>query len=67
VLVVPLNWSLIDHCILFAPFQVGLNSGAYFVTLSPCYYGGCRLLPVTVKVEPGIYTPVVIKVITGIV
>jgi hypothetical protein len=65
--VVVLNWSLVDRCELLAPFQVGLSPGTYSLNLSSCGYMGCRVLPITVVVEPGIFTPVQINIVTGIV
>lgn len=64
--VVSLNWTLQDRCELIAPFHVTLSRGAYSLNLSSCSYMGCRVLPITVVVLPGIFTPVRINIVTGI-
>lgn len=64
--VVALNWTLQNRCELIAPFQVTLNPGTYSLNLSSCSYMGCRVLPITVVVVPGVFTPVRINIITGI-
>ena len=64
--VVALNWTLEDRCELIAPFQVTLSPGTYSLSLSSCSYMGCRVLPITVVVVPGVFTPVRINIVTGI-
>jgi hypothetical protein len=64
--VVALSWTLQDRCELRAPFQVSLAPGTYSLTLSSCNYMGCRVLPITVVVVSGVYTPVKINIVTGI-
>ncbi len=66
ILAVPLSWALQDRCELIATFQVALNPGTYSVNLSSCNYMGCRVLPITVVVVPGIFTPARINIVTGI-
>ena len=66
IVVVSLSWSLIAGCIKFAPIQVSLNPGTYSVNLSPCTYASCSVLPITVNVQPRVYSPVVITIHTGI-
>ena len=65
--VVVLNWTLENRCELIAPFQVTLSPGTNSVNLSSCSYMGCRVLPITVVVVPGVFTPVRINIVTGIV
>lgn len=69
ILVVPLSWTLFSLCEDFAPFQVGLNPGIYTVNLTRCIYVvSCQQqLPRTVDVDPGIYKPVIINIVTGVV
>ena len=64
--VVALNWTLENRCELISPFQVTLSSGTYSLNLSSCSYMGCRVLPITVVVVPGVFTPVRINIVTGI-
>src|SRR6266550_7009503 len=64
--VVALNWTLQNRCELIAPFQVILSPGTYSLNLSSCSYMGCRVLPITVVVAPGFFTPVRINIVTGI-
>ena len=69
-LVEPLNWTLFNGCVLFVSFKVSLKPGIYNVTLSPCPFicgPPSTPLPITVDVDHGLYTPIVINVITGIV
>ena len=66
VLVVALSWTFQNRCELIAPFQGELNPGAYSVNLSSCGYMGCRVLPITAVVIPGVFTPVKINIVTGI-
>lgn len=63
---VALSWTLQDRCELVAPFQVTLAPGTYSLTLSSCNYLGCRVLPITVVVILGLYTPVKLNIVTGI-
>ena len=71
VLIVQINWVLIDGCIKFGTFRQALEPATYLVTLTSCLQNpnsfGCNHLPITVTVNPGVYTPVVINIITGIV
>ena len=68
VLSLPLSWSLIAGCILFAPFQVSLTPGTYSVTISPCNYPlPCSHLPITVDVTAGTFVPVKIVIQIGII
>jgi len=64
--VVALSWTLHDRCALIAPLQVTLSPGTYSLNLSNCSYMGCRVLPITVVVVPGVFTPVNISIVTGI-
>ncbi len=64
--VVALNWTLENRCELIAPFQVRLSPGTYSLNLSSCSYVGCRVLPITVVVVPGVFTPARINIVTGI-
>jgi len=64
--VVSLNWTLQNRCELIAPLQVTLSPGTYSLNLSSCSYMGCRVLPITVVVVPGVFTPVRINIVTGI-
>jgi hypothetical protein len=64
--VVALSWTLHDRCALIAPFQVTLSPGIYSLDLSRCSYTGCRVLPITVVVVQGVFTPVNINIVTGI-
>jgi len=64
--VVALNWTLQNRCELIAQFQVTLSPGTYSLNLSSCSYMGCRVLPITVVVVPGVFTPARINIITGI-
>jgi hypothetical protein len=66
ILVVALSWTLHDRCALIAPLQVTLSPGTYSLNLSNCSYMGCRVLPITVVVVPGVFTPVNINIVTGI-
>lgn len=67
IVVVPLNWNMVNGCSLVAQYHVTLQPGTYSVTLSPCRYLGCRSLPVTVMVVPGMFSQVDVNVVTGIV
>ena len=64
--VVALNWTLQNRCELIAPFQATLGHGTYSLSLSSCSYMGCRVLPITVVVVPGVFTPARINIVTGI-
>ncbi len=66
ILVVPLTWNRVDQCELVSLFHVELQPGSYSLTVSPCNYIGCRSLPITVTVGPGIIVPVKISITTGI-
>jgi hypothetical protein len=66
ILVVALSWTLHDRCELIAPLQVTLSPGTYSLNLSNCSYMGCRVLPITVVVVHGVFTPVNINIVTGI-
>ncbi len=61
-----LSWTLQNRCQLVAPFRVTLSPGTYSLNLSSCNYMGCRVLPITVVVVPGIFTPAKISIVTGI-
>lgn len=61
-----LSWTLQGQCELTAKFQAALNPGTYSVSLSPCNYMGCRILPITVVVVLGVFTPIKINIVTGI-
>jgi hypothetical protein len=63
---VALSWTLQDRCQLIAPFHVMLSPGTFSLSLSSCSYMGCRVLPITVVVEPGVFTPAKINIVTGI-
>jgi hypothetical protein len=63
---VALSWTLQNQCQLVAPFRVTLSPGTYSLNLSSCNYMGCRVLPITVVVVPGVFTPAKISIITGI-
>lgn len=76
-LMVPVNWVLIGGCTVHGNFTVGLNPGAYYVTITSCYtvYSGhyfgpairfCPGLPKTAIVESGAWTQVDISITTGI-
>lgn len=73
-LTVPVNWALVDGCVVDGTFKIALNPGAYSVTLTSCAgsastiypFRGCSGLPKTVIVEASAWTQVEISVITGI-
>jgi hypothetical protein len=75
-LTIPLNWVLIDGCIVRATFRVGLNPGVYSLTITSCYgthvaiyqpYSPfCSGLPKTVIVESGTWTQADLSITTGI-
>jgi hypothetical protein len=69
-LTVPVNWVLLNGCTIHGTFRVGLNPGAYSLTLTSCLSQpnsfGCSELPRLVTVEPNTWTPVEISVTTGI-
>jgi hypothetical protein len=69
-LTVPVNWVLLNGCTVHGTFKVGLNPGAYSLTLTSCLSQpnsfGCSELPRLVTVEPNTWTPVDILVTTGI-
>ena len=67
IVIVPLNWSIVNGCSLVAQYHVTLQPGTYSVTLSPCPYMGCQSLPATVVVLPGIFSQVDLNIVTGIV
>jgi hypothetical protein len=71
VLIVQTSWVLIDGCIMSGTFQQALEPATYSVTLTSCLQSpnsfGCNHLPITVTVNPGVYTPVVVNIITEIV
>jgi hypothetical protein len=64
--VVALSWMLQDQCELIARFQVFLAPGTYSLSLSSCNYMGCRVLPISLVVVSGVFTPVKINIVTGI-
>ena len=63
---VALSWTLLDRFELMAPFQATTGLGTYSLNLSSCGYLGCRVLPITAIVVPGVLTPVTINIVTGI-
>jgi hypothetical protein len=75
-LIVPVNWVLVNGCVVQGTFKAGLIPGSYSLTLTSCYgihdamyrpYSpSCRYLPKTVVVQPGAWTQVEIVVNTGI-
>jgi len=75
-LTIPLNWVLIDGCIVRATFKVGLNPGVYSLSITSCYgihvaiyfpYSPfCSGLPRTVIVEAGTWTQADLSITTGI-
>ena len=64
--VVALSWTLQDRCELTAPFQATTGPLTYSLNLSNCGYLGCRVLPITAVVVPGVFTPVRINIVTVI-
>ncbi len=64
--VVALSWTLQDRCELIALFEMTLAPGTYSLTLTSCNYMGCRVLPITVVVVSGVFTPVKINIVTGV-
>jgi hypothetical protein len=75
-LTVPLNWVLVEGCVVHGTFKIGLNPGVYSLTLTNCtglnatvYISVnpfCSGLPKTVIVESGTWTLVDISITTGI-
>ena len=75
-LTVPVNWVLVDGCVVHGTFKIGLNPGAYSLTIGSCYLTRaaatflndttCSGLPKTVIVESGTWTQVEISITTGI-
>jgi hypothetical protein len=76
-LMVPVNWALFNGCVVEGAFTIGLNPGAYSVTITSCYavysyhYLGpaipfCPGLPKTAIVESGAWTEVDISITTRI-
>jgi len=75
-LTVPVNWVLIGGCAVHGTFKIGLNPGAYSLTITSCYLicaaatflndTTCSGLPKTVIVESGTWTQVEISITTGI-
>ena len=73
-LTVPVNW--VGGCVVHGTFKVGLNPGAYSLTIGSCYLireaatflndPTCSGLPKTVLVESGTWTQVEISITTGI-
>src|SRR5438132_8972993 len=61
--VVALNWTLQNRCELITPFQVTLSPGTYSLNLSSCSYMGCRVLPITIVVVPGVFNTARINII----
>ena len=66
ILVIPLTWYRVNQCALVSQFHVDLQPGAYSLTVSPCNYLGCKTLPITVNVQPGVIVPVNVSINTGI-
>jgi hypothetical protein len=74
-LTVPVNWVL-GGCVVHGTFKVGLNPGAYSLTIGSCYvtraaaffldHPTCSGLPKTVIVDSGTWTQVEISITTGI-
>ena len=75
-LTVPVNWVGVGGCVVHGTFKVGLNPGAYSVTIGSCYLNRaaahflndttCLGLPKTVLVESATWTQVEISITTGI-
>ncbi len=75
-LIVPVNWVGVGGCVVHGTFKVGLNPGAYSLTIGSCYLireaatflndTTCSGLPKTVLVESGTWTQVEISITTGI-
>jgi len=75
-LTVPVNWVGVGGCVVHGTFKVGLNPGAYSLTIGSCYLSRaaatflndttCSGLPKTVLVESGTWTQVEISITTGI-
>ena len=75
-LTVPVNWVGVGGCVVHGTFKVGLNPGAYSLTIGSCYLiraaatflndTTCSGLPKTVLVESGTWTQVEISITTGI-
>jgi hypothetical protein len=64
--IVQLSWTLQNRCELVSPILVKLTPGTYSLSLSGCGYTGCRVLPITVTVVSGVFTPARINIVTGI-
>jgi len=75
-LTVPVNWVTVGGCWASGTFKIGLNPGAYSLTVTSCagivasisqpIGFGCADLPKTVIVEAGAWTQVEISIGTGI-
>ena len=75
-LTIPLNWVLINGCIVRATFTVGLSPGVYSLSITSCngihiamyspYNPFCAGLPKTVIVSSDTWTQVEIRITTGI-
>ena len=75
-LTIPLNWVLIDGCIVRAAFKVGLNPGQYSLSITSCYGAHvatylpypsfCSGLPKTVIVGSGTWIEADLSITTGI-
>ncbi len=75
-LTVPVNWVGVGGCVVHGTFKVGLNPGAYSLTIGSCYFiraaatflndTTCSGLPKTVLVESGTWTQVEISITAGI-
>ena len=75
-LTVPVTWVLVAGCWVHGTFKIGLNPGAYSLTITSCYLicaaatflndTTCSGLPKTVIVESGTWTQVEISITTGI-
>jgi hypothetical protein len=69
-------WVGVGGCVVHGTFKVGLNPGAYSLTIESCYLireavfllddTTCSGLPKTVLVESGTWTQVEISITTGI-
>lgn len=69
-LTVPVHWLFVQDCWVSGTFRIGLNPGAYSLTLTSCISQpnsfGCSDLPMTAIVASGAWTRVEISVRTGI-
>ena len=76
-LTVPVTWVLLYGCTLRGTFKVGLNPGAYSLTLTSCsgvHMGVesslngflCSRFPMIVTVDSGTWTQVTVSITTGI-